>query len=706
MVGKIIIKDFPEIQQFDLGTNLDDVRDHLSNIDFSKPGIYILKLQPGLGKTYAIKEFLKHQNNFLITTASHKLIFGEYERMGAKHWMKFKDECNNYGEIENLHSCGVSIRMICSLNRSRCDKRKCNYWKQFQTKKAVAPLTHLSNDRVLFQRGEKKGEFKFDILVVDEAMKEFKEIEYDKKGIEDIIEVIENYVNEDYPIRSLFDDFINFLDTNDFPSQNQTQQLNQIKNMALREAINKKEWEDIKVITKLNIFELRQYIYYHNIHEDILVYPEPFLYYVFDLALQGITVIFLDATFDEEAFKVLLGRYIYENSIINRQQLINQKLNCINDLEIKFFESNLKNRNTHIYRMDKNNYYFKKGLFNYDQTIDDPISVAGHKTIDEIRDYIKKSKRKYTNVGIITYKGLIPYFNDLGSTEYFFNNRGSNELENVEALFIIGTPQQRPRDTLKEYNKLCLTQLQPENTYRMTYEKIEDGFQQVRKLDGKKLIRRKAFKHYQEKKPSRLTMEGYDDYENELEFNNQVQKGIVDADVFFPLPDFDYQKNESEKYQAIMRARLFREESPVVYVFGDIPAQIKEEFSGENLDKKHTKEYFIGSVFSANQFKGIYPLPLLKLINDTKIENSSSTSSDIAQKLKLYKKNKESGYNSSIVTKIIDGEISIKQITIIHKALRNNINDLKKIQQYSKIDERFITDFMFYSTNGDFINTE
>ena len=706
MVGKIIVKDSPEVLRFDLGTNLDEVRYHLANIDFSEPGIYILKLQPGLGKTYAIKEFLKQQNNYLITTASHKLIFGEYERLGAKHWMNFKEKCNIYNEIENLHSCGVSIRMICSLNRDRCDKRSCAYWKQFQTKKAVAPLTYLSNDRVLYQRGEQKGEFKFDILVVDEAMKEFKEIIFDVNEIEDIIDVIENYLGDDYPFRSLFDDFISFLDTDDFPSEDQTKQLNQIKNIALREAIKKKEWEDIKVITKLNIFELREYIYYNNIHKDISVYPEPFLYYVFDLALQGIPVIFLDATFDEEAFKVLLGRYIHENSIINRNLLINQELNSVNDLEIKVFESNLKNRNVNIYRMYKNNYFFKKGLFNYDPNNDDPISVAGHKTIDEIRDYIEKSTRKYTNVGIITYKGLITNFNDLGFTEYFFNNRGSNELENVEALFIIGTPQQRPSDTLKDYNNLCLTQFESKNTYRMTYEKIEDGFQQVRKLNGKKIIRRKAFKDYQEKKPSRLTMEGYDDYENELEYDRQVQKGIVDADVFYPLPDFDYQKNESEKYQAIMRARLFREETPAVYVFGDMPDQIKGEFIAENLDKKRTITYFKGSIFSDNRFKGIYPLPLLKLINDTKIENSSLTSSDIAQKLKLYKKNKESGYNTSLITKIIDGEISIKQITIIHKALRNDIRDLNKIKKDSKVDERFITDFLFYSTSGDFINTE
>jgi hypothetical protein len=72
MVGKIIIDGFPEILNYDLGADLPEVRNHISNISFNEPGIYILKLQPGVGKTYHIKEFLKGQKNFLIVTSRHK----------------------------------------------------------------------------------------------------------------------------------------------------------------------------------------------------------------------------------------------------------------------------------------------------------------------------------------------------------------------------------------------------------------------------------------------------------------------------------------------------------------------------------------------------------------------------------------------------------------------------------------------------------
>ena len=705
MVGKIIVKDFPEIFRYDLGTELEIVRNHLSNIDFNKPGIHILKLQPGIGKTHAIKEFLKKQKNFLISTASHKLISGEYEGKGAKHWRNFKEKCEIYSKVEKLHSNGVSIQMICGLNHERCDKRRCAYWKQFQTKKAVAPLTYLPTDRVLAKRGPDAGKFKFDILIVDEAMKEFKEIKFDKEEIEKIITTIEKYVDEYSEIRNLLNDFFNFIDTNDFPSKKQTEEISQIKMMALREAINQKKWEDIKEISKLNIFELRKYIYYYNIHKDISSYPEPYLYYVFDLALQGVPIIFLDATFDEEAFNIILGRYIYENSIIERQLLINKELNSIFDLDFKYYESNLKNKEIDVYRMEKDNYYYKKGLFNYDRTSEDIITVNGHKTINELQDYIKKTQRKYTNVGVITYKNLVPYFNNLVATEYFFNNRGSNQLENVEILFIIGTPQPRPIDIIKEYNNLCLTNITHGNTNRMFYEKSEDGYHKYMNIHGKKTIYKNGFGSWKEKKPSPLIMAGYDDYENELKYDQQVQTGIVDADVFYPLPDFDYKKTESEKYQAVHRARLFNKETGI-YIFGDVPDQIKDEFNVKNLDKNHTKKYFNGTPFTKSQFNGIYPLPLYHLIFETKYKNNSLKSKDIARNLKLYKQNKESGYNTTFITNIIEGNINLKQITSIHNALKKGITDLKRIKKDSKADEKFIQDCIYYSHKGDFVESK
>jgi hypothetical protein len=54
----------PEIETMNLGRNITEVRDCLSDIDFTQPGIHILNLQPGIGKTHAIKEFLKNRKAF------------------------------------------------------------------------------------------------------------------------------------------------------------------------------------------------------------------------------------------------------------------------------------------------------------------------------------------------------------------------------------------------------------------------------------------------------------------------------------------------------------------------------------------------------------------------------------------------------------------------------------------------------------------
>ena len=93
--------------------------------------------------------------------------------------------------------------------------------------------------------------------------------------------------------------------------------------------------------------------------------------------------------------------------------------------------------------MDKDNYYYKSGFI-----VGKEIRESGLATIDKLRTFIKKTKRKYSNVGIITYMDLTKYFADSGKTDYFFNLRGSNELEKSEAIFIIGTPQTNPKRLL------------------------------------------------------------------------------------------------------------------------------------------------------------------------------------------------------------------------------------------------------------------
>jgi hypothetical protein len=677
--------ELPKIETIDLGCNLNKIRNYLSEINFNEPGIYILNLQPGVGKTHAIKAFLKKQESFLMVTASHKLLTEEYEKIAnAKHWEGMgPKKCEKYDTIKKLHASQVPITMICNLQH--CDKRKCAYWKQFNTKKAVAPIQYLPTNRVLSKEGTKK--FKFGILVVDEALKEFKITEIDMEQINRTIRVIKKY---NPSIQPHFNNFIKLLNNNELPTKDQAQKLNNIRNDALSEAIKDDQWEDIEEITKFNPYELRKYAYYHSIHQDIPLYPEPFLYYVLDLALQGVPVIFLDASFDKKAFEEILNRYIYENTIQDHQLLLDKKLNPIGDLKIKIYQSHIQNKEVIIHRMDKNNFYYRTGIFNYPNK---ELTANGEKTIKKLRSYIKRAKRKYTTVGIITYMRLVTEFNDLGETDYFYNLRGSNKIKDVEALFIIGTPHNTTDDVVESYNNLSLTNYKTENLTKLTYTKINGKYYPYDPEN--KVILTNGL---DEKKPNPLIYD-YEDLTQAPPLLRDLNGNIAGYD--YSITEYDYNLSESEKYQAVHRARpLIKEKSPAIFIFGDVPDEVRKEFTIKTLNNKETDLYFEGP-----EFKGIYPLQLSNLITKTFYKNTSSKSLDIAKELNLYKDpNKSTGYNTTFVTQIIKGDVNPKQIKIIHEALKNDMDsDVKSIKKSSKADEKFIKDCILYAKEGNFI---
>ena len=681
----------PEIETIDLGNNLEEVRDSLSNIDFNEPAIHILNLQPGVGKTHKIKSFLKQQNSFLMVTARHELISSEYGKIG-KHWKGLsKENCEFYKNIKPLASNNVPIPMICTLQH--CDKKKrnseCTYWKQFITRKAVAPFHYLSTNRVLYKSGEK--EFKFDTLVVDEAMKEFNTIEVDVEQINESIDVIKKY---DHSIESYFNDFRELLDDNDLPSINLTLTLYGIRNDALKEAITSKNTDDIKQITKFNPFDLRKYAYYNSIYKNNLPYPEPSLHNVLDLALSGVPIIFLDATFDKNAFEVLLRRYAYENLIEDRQLLLDKNLDSFKDLKIKIYQSHIINQTVNIYKMDKDHLYYKNGTF-FDYTTGQ-LTENGKKYVEELRNYIKSVKRKYTNIGIISYEDLVGYFNDLGDTAYFYNLRGSNTIKDVEALFIIGTPQINIESIVTDYNELSLTDYKPEDFKRLTNKKKRDGkFYPLDRETGFTLYR-----GFDEKKPNPLSSD-YDDLTEPPAMIRDNAGNIIGLD--YNITDFDYNISESEKYQALHRARpLINEKLSSIFIFGDIPDKIRREFPIKTLNKTDTRSYFNGI-----RFNGIYPLPLYQLIQKTYYKNNTLSSSDICKELRIYKNIKKSGYNTGFVTAILKGNVNPIQIKIIDEALKNDINsdldNIKKLLKSSKVSDKFIEDCIFYAIEGNFI---
>ncbi len=61
----------------------------------------------------------------------------------------------------------------------------------------------------------------------------------------------------------------------------------------------------------------------------------------------------------------------------------------------------LKKREITIHRMDKDNYYYKIGFFNYQE--ETRMTENGMQTIDEIRSYINKAKRKFATIQALSH---------------------------------------------------------------------------------------------------------------------------------------------------------------------------------------------------------------------------------------------------------------------------------------------------------------
>ena len=203
-----------------------------------------------------------------------------------------------------------------------------------------------------------------------------------------------------------------------------------------------------------------------------------------------------------------------------------------------------------------------------------------------------------------------------------------------------------------------------------------------------------------EKIPLPLMPKDYDDIKRVMIFQKQHDEGEIDLEIDYPLPKYDEYKSESEQYQALHRARPLLNLKEI-YVFGNIPKKIKEEFKIIPVDKRNTEAYFMGS-----RFIGIYPLSLWIHITNFYTE-TSATSKEIAEKLKIYKKDKK-GYNTSFITDIIKGEVSLQEIMKIDNSIKTNpeitVKAIKREYRTLKASEEFIEYCIFYANKGNFID--
>lgn len=637
-------------EEHNLGNDLETARNNLNKVNFEE-GINILALQPGVGKTYKIKHYLKDYDKWLITTPTYKLINNEYEEVlrmkGVSYWKGFhRGGCHKYSQgnsyVTNLKDYyDLNPSIICRKSCSSEEKIKCPYKKQFKEINKVIAVSFFYNTHLFYENGK----FKFDIAVIDEELTGYEELKLNLEEINKALHTIFAYIGypEEFPELDYRSDFLKIIeDKNLFSSQYDLEIANLIfygieddQKAAIELVIKEENWKDLKVINKLNVQKLKKWLYYYSIYGEIKDYAEPNIYKIFDLARQGVKVIFSDASFSKKVFNKLFERYKFEDSKISRSELLKRFYNIdkgietpelSDDFKINLYKSHIQDKNVVIYRMRNPKGYYKKDF---------------DKIVPETRGFIKRVKRKYPNIGIISYEAMQNNFVDLGEYAYFKNLRGLNTFKDKEAFFIIGTYLENPESALKDYNLLFMEDM--------------NKLSNIPKCDNSK----------------------------ELDFEQ-----------------YSCYLKTSELYQAIHRIRPFENPNKKIFVFGEVIDKIDKEFKVHKLIKSKTEEFFI------NNYKGVYPRSLVTSLYTYCVNNPSARVSDIAKEFKLYKDSSKKVHNTKFITAVKNGKLNINDVNRINNALLEGINTVKGIKSKYRglsADTELIEDCINYAKNGDFV---
>lgn len=637
-----------EFEEINLGEDLDTVRENLDNLKFVE-GINILSVQPGVGKTYKIRKELKNSNNFLITAPNHLLIKSEYEDIikmkDVSYWEGFDKKCPKYLEgnkqIRKAHDelelfPNIICRKFCNM-----DRKKCPYKSQFYEAESTITVSTYYNTTLFYD----KGEFRYEIAVIDEELRNYDKLSLNHDEINIAIEKIYEIVN--FPGADEFCDlkkdfFAILKNKNLFSNDNENEMgflilfnIEEDQISALNAAIEMRDWETVQIIEKLDFVILKKWLYYHSIYGEIRTYGEPAVYKLFDLARQGVKVVFSDATFSKKIFFELLKRYEHENLIIPREQLLKRYNNSKSTFEspymsetipIKLYTSKIEDKDFIVHNLWSGSNFHR-------------FSIP-----QEIPTFLGKFRRKFPKMGIISYKQKKDRsFQDYSYYGPFVNFgalRGTNTLKNNDLLVIIGTPTPGP-NVVDDYNNLFVKN-QSENPKPNFESKKSD-------------------------------LNGFDFF----------KRYVIDSEI----------------YQAIHRIRPFLNSDKKVFVFGFIPEEIGDEFRMIDVNKKETIENI------ENNYAGFYPLALYGSLHYYATKNHDYNSEEIAKEFKLYRYHKQ-GYNTKFVNAIRNGEINFKAVKTINKALLlglDSVNKIKSKYKNLKIDDELIKYFIYYAKEGDFI---
>jgi len=478
-------------------------------------------------------------------------------------------------------------------------------------------------------------------------------------------------------------------------------------------------------------------LYYSEIYGYRESYPVPLMYQVFDLSRQGVPIVLLDATFDKMAFLLLYSRYCFEEEQLSRSVLSHKELNPVNDVKIRIYESFLKDKDTKIYRINSDSNYYESGFFNkgknkpqsdkndhnavikpkkdnYSNSSNKTkgeLNPYGEKTINDIKKNIRRVLRKHKYVGVVTTDDLETYFESMDNVivEHFHNLKGLNTLKNVGALFVVGTPPYNQGELIEDYNNLCLIDMVKDDFYFPEQATVhgehyvldEDGFMMGEVKFEEDNVR---YGGYDKKRLRVLTPRGFDDFVLKMDYKRrkQMESGEVDLFISYWATDFQYNRYDSEIYQAVMRARLFRNEkkegkSPEVFMYCYVPDVLDEEFDIEGIDRDKEDQFFLKNYF------GVYPLVLLGSVNKYARLNFTNDTNKIARKLNI--KKKDGSPNGSFVKEM--REAGTRDIEMIDTDIKKGAKTVKAVRRmHSKeigVSDEFIEYCIYYAHKGSVI---
>ncbi|MBI5680513.1 MAG: hypothetical protein HZC47_06460 [Methanobacterium sp.] len=653
-----------ELNWVDLGSDIDTVWKNKREINFEE-GINILALQPGAGKTTLIKEYLEnaYDKKVLIIVPTHKLIETEYKEIIKnkrliEHWKGFDYLCkkkNSSDPIFNFRGKNeenkITPQYICNKLCSKSEKKKCNYKKQFEPKeKHLTTVPEFLN--LIFDR---KEDYNFDMVFFDETFDRSDKLLFNEDVLSEVLEIIPIC-----DIMQLLDGderFINYL-INDYRD-------------ALKEAVYNENEDIIKVLIQFNPYGFEKWMKYYKIYSEKRDYYEPYLYYAFKYALEGIPVVISDATFPEKFFTKVFEQFCSENDI--------EKEN----INFYGYKSSIKRKDKEIWKIYENNLFYK--------------SYFGSE-IFKLKEFVSRISRKYTNMGLITYKDYEDIFEGLKyikETAHFYDTRGLNTFKNRDALLLLGTSSINEEGVLDDYN----------NIFRTNYSLIDDfwrpkfekgyGSQILFDANGNKILKIKMkneetgeiieheiiLEEFERKMP--LFLEPIIKEKLEIETNNYTPQ------------DYGAEKRDSEIYQCIHRARPLINDNVSTFIAGYIPEDIIE-FKIYHLPNEETDNF--------TSKWGMYPVAINDMINDFYDQKGYVEVLEVANELKIYKKGSKNP-NTKFITAIRNTlEKDIKKIDAgIKKGFRNPSDFNKVDTQKNYSFKEFIEDFIYYAEEGDFL---